>query len=142
MKRVDRSALFFDEEDVRKSTGFLPRLVRIVFYALGITNEEYGRRYERYIRENNGVANRVINHLQISANRKSLNESDRHDKSLTFKLFNTVINAMGYDIECVSVRMRDRVTDEVFTFSTDMTSDDLKVFSEKEKEIGVKSFIE
>lgn len=132
MSKIDGSALVFDEEQVRTTRAFLPRLIRIIFYGLSISNNDYISRYQRFLKKLGGKETREANQ-KIVSDRKFL--QDKH--SLTFKLMNHVLIAMGLDIEAISIRTRDRITDEVRTFSTDDTVDSLKKELEKEKVIGI-----
>lgn len=131
-KQIDGTSLMFDEEQVRTTRAFLPRLIRIIFYGLAISNNDYISRYQRYLKASGGKPTRESNQ-KLASDRKFL--QDKH--SLTFKLMNTVLIAMGLDIECITVRVKDRITDEVRTFSTDDTVDSLKAELEKEKSIGI-----
>ena len=135
MSRINGSALMFDEEDVKTTSEFLPRLIRIIMFATGVTNDGYIMRYHRYFKSMFPTKSRKEFTQKSAADRKSLLDKSK----LTFSLMRTVLSAMGYDIECVSVRVKDRVTGEVRTFSTDDTVEDLKAFMEQEKEIGVQS---
>lgn len=135
MSKIDGSALMFDEEQVRTTRSPLPRLIRIIFYGLSITNNEYISRYQRFIRSTSGGRSTRESNQKLGSDRKFL--QDKHN--LTYKLMNSVLIAMGLDIECISVRVRDRITDEVKTFSTDDTVDSLKADLEKEKVIGIQN---
>lgn len=137
MSRINGSALMFDEEEVKNTTEFLPRLIRVIFYGLSITNDGYLDRYLRYYKDLHPDKTRKEFSQKSAADRKFL-----HDRrKLTFNLMRHVLSAMGYDIECVSVRVRDHLTGEVKTFSTDDTIDDLKSAIEKEKQVGVQSLM-
>jgi hypothetical protein len=125
----------FDEDEVKATGEFLPRLIRVVMFGLGITNDGYLDRYWRSFRSTFPGKSRKEFSQKSAADRKFLHDR----KNLTFKLMRSVLTAMGYEIECVSIRVIDRMTGEVRTFSTDDTVDDLKAYLQKEKEIGVQS---
>jgi hypothetical protein len=125
----------FDEEDVKTTSEFLPRLIRIIMFATGVTNDGYITRYHRYFKSIFPSKSRKEFTQKSAADRKSLLDKSK----LTFSLMRTVLSAMGYDIECVSIRVKDRVTGDVRTFSTDNTVEELKDFMTQEKEIGVQS---
>jgi hypothetical protein len=135
MSRINGSALMFDEEDVKTTSEFLPRLIRIIMFATGVTNDGYITRYHRYFKSIFPSKSRKEFTQKSAADRKSLLDKSK----LTFSLMRTVLSAMGYDIECVSIRVKDRVTGDVRTFSTDNTVEELKDFMAQEKEIGVQS---
>jgi len=135
MSRINGSALMFDEEEVKATREFLPRLIRVIMFGLGITNDGYLDRYYHWFRGAFPGRTRKEFSQKSAADRKFLHDRQK----LTFNLMRSVLTAMGYDIECVSVRVIDRVTGEVRTFSTDDTVDSLKEMRDKEKEIGVQS---
>lgn len=137
MSRVDGSLLMFDEEEVKETREFLPRLVRVIFYGLSITNDDYIDRYQRYYKD----LHRDKTQKEFSQRMTSYRKFLKDRKKLTFNLMQKVLSAMGYDIEGVSIRIRDRLTGEVKTFSTDNTVDDLNQIIQKEKEIGVTSLV-
>lgn len=139
MARDNPNALLFDEEDVKAATtAFLPRLIRAIFYGLQITNDGYLARYQEFFKSR--YPNRTKKELaqKSAADRKFIRQVDK----LTFNLMNHVINAMGWEIQGISVRIVDRVTGEVKTFSTDDTIEDLnrQIEAEKDKVIGMESF--
>lgn len=125
----------FDEEDIKRTSEFLPRLSRIIMFAAGITNDGYTTRYHKYFKSMFPTKSRKEFTQQSAADRKSLLDREK----LTFSRMRIILSAMGYDIEAVSIRIVDRVTGEVKTFSTDNTVEQLKEMLEQEKEIGIKS---
>jgi hypothetical protein len=133
--KLDGGALMFGEDQVRSTRAFLPRLIRIIFFGLSISNNDYISRYQRFLKASSGGKTTRESNQKIASDRKFL--QDKHN--LTFKLMNHVLIAMGLDIEAISVRTRDRITDEVRTFSTDDTVDSLKKALEKENTIGITS---
>lgn len=137
MSRINGSALMFDEEEVKATTEYLPRLIRVIFFGLSITNDGYLERYYRYYKDLHRDKTRKEFSQKSAADRKFL--LDR--RKLTFNLMRNVLSAMGYDIECVSVRVKDRLTGELRTFSTDDTTEELKALLEQERQIGVQSLV-
>jgi hypothetical protein len=133
--KLDGGALMFGEDQVRTTRAFLPRLIRIIFFGLSISNNDYLSRYHRFLKASSGGKSTRELNQKIASDRKFL--QDKHN--LTFKLMNHVLIAMGLDIEAISIRTRDRITEEVRTFSTDDTVDSLKKELEKENTIGITS---
>jgi hypothetical protein len=125
----------FEEEDVRSvSSPDLPRLVRVIFHGLQITNDGYLKRYAHHNLENNNTNKTQKEHSQkAAADRKFLLDP----RKLTINMMRNVLIAMGYDIEAISIRLRDRMSGEELTFSTDDTIDDLKKRLETSQEIGI-----
>lgn len=127
----------FDEDEVKSTTELLPRLVRIIFYGQSITNDNYLERYLKYFKGTFLDKDRKAFSQKSTADRKFLKDP----KKLTFNLMRNSLMAMGYDIECVSIRVRDKLTGEVKVYSTDDTVESLKAELDKEKEIGVQSLM-
>jgi hypothetical protein len=135
MTKISGSTLMFDEEEVKKTTEFLPRLIRVIFYYFGITNDSYLDRYRDFFCRMFPDKSRKEFSQKSVADRKVL--LDR--KQLTIKMLLNVLSAMGYDTEAVSIRIRDRLTGEVKEFSTDDTVEKIKSMLEQEREIGIQS---
>lgn len=136
MSKLTGSALMFDEDEVKATAEIgLPRLIRIAFFGLSITNEGYLDRYYHYYRDIYRDKTKKEFSQKAAADRKFL--LDR--RKLTFNMLRNVLSAMGYDLECVSIRVRDRLTADVKIFSTDDSVEDLKKALEKENQIGVDS---
>lgn len=135
MSKIDTAALMFNEEDVKSTVSLIPKLIRIAFYGLTITNEGYLARYLHSYMGAHPDASRKEFSQKAAADRKCLMEP----KKLTFNMASTLMSAMGYDIETVQITVRDRLFGESRTFSTDMTIDQLKQMLEKEKEVGIGS---
>lgn len=133
MSRLTGSELMFDEEEVRTTDKLLPRLIRVIFFGLSITNMGYLDRYYHYFREKYRDKTRKEFSQKAAADRKFL--LDR--RKLTFNMLTSVLSAMGYEVECVSVRIKDVLTNEVKTFSTDDTVEELKEMVEKAKQVGI-----
>ncbi len=133
MSKHDGSALMFDEEEVRSTSEFLPRLIRVIFFGLSISNDDYLYKYYQYFRDVNPSKSKKEFSQEAASNRKFILQR----KKLTFNLMRRILSAMGYDIECVSIRLKDRVTGDIRVFSTDDTIEDLQKIISKEKEIGV-----
>ena len=91
----------------------------------------------RYLRETRRDRTPKENATKASADRKTLIENA---DSITFKMMSGALEAMGLDIEAVSIRLKDRITGEVHVFSTDDTVDDLRKYIAREKSIGIDSF--
>ena len=126
----------FDEDEIKATTEpSLPRLIRIAFFGLSITNDSYIQRYFHYYRDMYRDKTRKEFSQKVGADRKFL--LDR--RKLTFNMMRSVLSAMGYDVECVSIRVRDRLTGDSRTFSTDDSVEELKRIKEKENEIGIQS---
>jgi hypothetical protein len=138
MSRAVGTSLMFDEESIRGTTELLPRLVRILFYAFGITNESYLVRYNRYFKDMFPEKSQKDLNQQATSHRKVLLESRR---KLTFNMLRGVMFAMGYSIEEVSVRVRNQLTGEERVFSTDDTVESLKKQLDTEREVGVQSIM-
>lgn len=134
MSKKNGAALMFDEEAVRGNADYLPRLIRIIFYGNAITNDGYIARYWRYFKVLGGKTRKMFTQ-DTSADRKVLLDRDK----LTFNKMRHVLTAMGYDIECVSIRIKDRMSGEVRTFSTDDTVEQLKEYLERDRQIGIQS---
>jgi hypothetical protein len=127
----------FGEDDVKKTHTLLPRLLRIIFFKIGITNSEYLERYRRYFQEQfPGKTRKEFSQKSVS-DRKALMDKEK----ITFRLLQDIIEAMGMSVESVSLRLRDKLTGELLDFSTDMTVEEIKAELEKEKEIGVPGLI-
>lgn len=137
MAKFKGSSLIFDEDDVRRAGEPLPRLIRIIFYAMDITVDKYMDRYLRFLRETRRDRTPKENATKAAADRKTLIESEN---SVTFKMMNGALQGMGFDIESVSVRFRDRATGEVHCFSTDDDVNSVNEFKAREKSIGLDSF--
>ncbi len=136
MSRFSTSSnLMFDEDEVKATTELLPRLVRIFFFGMQITNDEYLRRYYLDYREKHRDRTRKEFSQKAAADRKFL--YDR--RKLTFGMMRSVMSAMGYDIEAVSIRARDRLTGDIRNFSTDDTVESLKDIISKDREVGVQT---
>lgn len=135
MSRLTGSDLMFDEEEVRTTDKLLPRLIRVIFFGLSITNTGYLERYYHYFREKYRDKTRKEFSQKAAADRKFLLDK----RKLTFNMLTNVLSAMGYDVESVSIRVRDVLTGEVKTFSTDDTVEALKEMVEKEKSVGIQT---
>lgn len=135
MPRINGAALFFDEEEVKETTALLPRLIRVFMFGLGITNDGYLERYWRYFRDTNRDKTRKIFSQKATTDRKFLADKTK----VTFSLMSHAVEAMGYDIEAVSMRVRDRTTGEVMEFSTDDTAEELKEKRERKNSSGIQS---
>lgn len=135
MSRVNGSALMFNEEDIESTTEFLPRLIRVVFYGLGITNNGYLERFYHYFQEIHRDKTRKEFSQKAAADRKFLLDP----RKLTFNMMTGDIAAMGWNMKSVSIEIQDRLTGEVKTFSTNMTVDDLKDLVARDNEVGVQS---
>jgi hypothetical protein len=125
----------FDEEDVRNvREPMLPRLIRIIFFGNGITNEEYLLRYNHYFREfGSGNKTQKEHSQKAAADRKFLLDH----RKLTINMMRSVLSAMGWEIEAISVRLSDRLTGETREFSTDDTVEKLKAELERSRQIGI-----
>ena len=137
MSRVNGSPLMFNEEEVR-TTGrayLLPRLIRIIFYGLQITNDSYLNKYWDYYQMVNPGKTRKDFSFKSAADRDGI----RQKTKLTFNMMSTVIRAMGWEIDAVDVRLRNVLTGETKEFSTDMTVADLDAMVAKDQEIGITS---
>ena len=137
MSKVTGSSLMFDEEEVKNTYESLPRLVRIIFYGLGITNDAYLDRYSHYFRQAHPDRNRKEFSQKAAADRKFL--LDR--RKLTFNMMRNVLTAMGFDIVSVSMDVRDKLTGEVKTFSTDDSIDELRERAAKARDDGLGSIL-
>jgi len=141
MTKVRGSSLFFDEDDItsnRSTIAALPRLLRIIFYAFGITNEGYLRRWSHYYQRE--VPNGSPKDFQMKSGsmRKALIESRTN---LTYKAFSAAMTVMGFSIEGVSVRLKNLNTGETRTFSTDDTLEDIEQVTDRDRPVGVQSII-
>ncbi len=135
MGRLSGNNPMFDEEDIRRVTDpGLPRLARQIFFGESITNEGYLSRYNNYHRGlNQGDKTQKEYSQKAAADRKTLNDP----RKLTFNMLRSVLVAMGYDIESVSVRLHNQMTGETRTYSTDDTIEDLLKIREADSAIGV-----
>jgi hypothetical protein len=138
MSRAAGSSLMFDEESIRSTTEHLPRLIRIIFYAFGITNEGYLRRYYQYFQDLYPEKSFKEFNQQATSHRKVLLESKR---KLTFNMLRTTLNAMGYDIDSVQVHVTNKLNGEKRVFSTEDTVETINEVLKKEKVVGVTSII-
>lgn len=127
----------FDEDEVRATTELLPRLIRVVFYGLSVTNESYLHQYFHYFRSLFPDKTRKEFIQKAAADRKFL--LDR--RKLTFNMLRNVLAAMGYDVESISIDVRDRLTGDLKTFSTNDTVEKLKEAAERDREVGIQSII-
>lgn len=137
MARRAGSALMFDEDDVRNTTSFLPRLIRMLFYTKRITNETFIQNYKDFFRNHAHKLSRKAFTQQASSDRGSL--LDEH--SLTFKKMDSVSRTMGFDIKEVSMVFVDRLTGEELRISTDDTVESLDERYSKPTEFGVTSIM-
>jgi len=135
MGRISGTKLMFDDDDVRNTRDpGLPRLIRVVFRGLGITNEGYLARYHHHFRELNQEGRTQKEHSQkAAADRKFLLDP----RKLTINMMRSVLVAMGFDIEAIDIRVRNRLTGETHTFSTDDTVEKLQQKLQASQEIGV-----
>lgn len=135
MAKINGAGLMFNEESVKKTTEFLPRLARIIFYYYGITNDNYLDRYKDYwLRVFPGKTRKEFSQKSV-ADRKVLLDPTQ----MTMKMLRNILQAMGFDLESVSIKVKDRLTGEVKEFSTDDTIEKLKSMMDEEKEIGIGS---
>jgi hypothetical protein len=126
----------FDENEVKSTPDpAFPRLIRNIFFGLSISNDNYLERYYHYYRDRFRDKTRKEFSQKAAADRKFL--LDR--RKLTYNMFRSVMEAMGYNVECISVRIRDNLTGEVRTFSTDDSVEKLSALVEQEKEVGLSS---
>lgn len=137
MTRVEGSRLMFDENQVRTTRALIPRLIRIIFFGFSITNNDYIARYQHHNRVMYGNKPARDASQKMISDRKSM----QNKNSLTFKMFSAVLTAMGLDIEAITVRLRDRVTGDTRTFSTDDTVDTIIANMAKEKTTGFDSLL-
>lgn len=127
----------FDEEDVKSTYEHLPRLIRIIFFSLGITNEDYLRRYRDYYRYMFPDKGRKELAQKSTADRKVLQDKTK----LTFSMMHGIMTAMGYEIDSVTVVIREKMTGETKVFSTSDTVEMLKQNIENDNVIGVQSLV-
>jgi uncharacterized protein YneF (UPF0154 family) len=135
MAKIDTAALMFSVEDVKSTTSLLPRLIRNVFFGLRITNEGYLARYLHDYLGKNPDRSRKEFSQKAAADRKVLMEQRR----ITFNMIETILSAMGYNIEVVQIQVRDRLMGETKTFSTDMSIEQLMDMINREQEVGIDS---
>ena len=131
MSRNDPSRLFFGKEDVISTSVIIPRLIRAIFYGLGITNDTFNMCYRKFFGElYHGDVDRVGS--KISADRGTISDKNK----LTFVMFHTTLRALGYDIRSCSVTIVHRETDKEYTFST---TDSVEVLDKIVKENDIMS---
>ena len=130
MVKPNGYALFFDSEDVRRTTAKLPRLIRIIFYSLGLTNDDFNRLYGR-AELMSGID---VDLDKLKANATTYRTTIRDSQKLTYSMMTSVLRSMGYETEAVSIRLRDMVTGQVMTFSTDETVDSIEETIRKKRE--------
>ena len=128
------SSPVFEGDEIRYTRYLLPRLIRVIFYRMGITNTDYLARYIRYAREKNPVPSDKEHETAGRADRRAIKEP-----KLTFSKMQHVMSMMGCDIECISVRLRERSTGQIRLFSTDESLEDLNVQIAKERDITLDS---
>lgn len=137
MTRITGNSLMFDEEEVKATTAHLPRLIRVIFYGLGITNEGYLERYRHYFRAMFPDKNKKEFSQKSTADRKFLMER----RKLTFNMVQGIMLAMGYDVESVTIKLRDKLSGEIKTFSTEDTVESLKKALEKGNDGSIDSLM-
>ena len=121
------SSLVFTEDDVKSTRVLLMRLIRTIFFGLGITNNDYIDRYhEHQAKIHDDKSQKEIQSMAVVDRKVMIEQRD-----ITFKKLSHIAANMGYDIECVSVRLRDTLTKETIVFSTDDDIETLKLMSKK-----------
>jgi L-asparaginase/Glu-tRNA(Gln) amidotransferase subunit D len=135
MAKVNPAELVFNRDDVREANShLLVRLIRVMFYKLRITNEDHARRYLRTMKAMSRKSEKEINQDSTIARRFV-----REPGKVTYRLFSLEVLAMGYQLEEMSMRVRDRNTGQVYTFSTDMTADSIDKQQEEDEPTGLDS---
>lgn len=135
MARLNVSSFFFDDEEVKSTTRPLPRLARVIFRGLRITNEEYLRRYRHWWNGNFPDKTTKEFSQKSTSDRKFLSDPTK----LSINLFEHAMRVMGYDIKSISVVLVERLTGEEREFSTNDTVEKLNEYEEKSKDIGLNS---
>ena len=135
--KIKGSALVFDEDEVKKSTDPLMRLTRLIMYRFQITVDDFLMRYHRYFSSFAPNRDNKTAIQKSTTDRRTLISND----TVTYKMMKDVIKIMGYDITEVSIKLKDRTTNEIYEFSTTMTIDELKAALEKENKIGLESLV-
>ena len=135
MSRISGSALLIDEGELRSATRFIPKIARLFFYGLGITNDSYLERYRRFYHER--FPDRTPKELsqKATADRKVL-----LDQKMTFNMLSGLSDAMGCDITAVQVEFKDRLTGEVMIFYSNISIDEFKKQIEEKKKAQAFSF--
>lgn len=137
MAKIVGTALMFGPDDIRETTAMLPRLMRIIFYALGITNENYMKRYWDWWREHHPDQTRKEFSQKAAADRGFV--GDR--RKLTINMATGLLSAMGQEVVTISFTLKDQLTGEVRTFSTDDTVEKIDQQIADDNTIGVSSLV-
>jgi hypothetical protein len=138
MSKPNGSAPVFPEEDVKtyaSSTRFLPKLLRMIFFRFGITNDGYMERYWKWWSSAHYGQPRKECHSQAGQIRNFIKGREK----LTYNMVSGVLRAMGYEITEVRFTIIDRVTRETYEFSTNDSVDELKEQIAKENAVGIDS---
>jgi hypothetical protein len=136
-RKNDPSRLVFDEQDIRSTStrALLPLLIRIFMFRHQITNDQYLERYERAYNAAVPEHTRKEFTQKAQSDRKAMVEQQK----ITFNLLNTIIQAMGFKIEAVSIRVSSKMSGKEWTVSTDDSIEDLKSKIAEDIEINVQS---
>lgn len=134
MAKNDGSAPFFDADEVMSiaNDAILPRLVRVIFYGLRITNDKFHDKYHEFYRHIFGD-----NPEKISTKRSADKRALLDRKKLTFTMLHSALRALEYDTIGATVTIRHRVTGKQYTFSTTDTIEHLNEIIKKEDELDV-----
>jgi uncharacterized protein (UPF0305 family) len=94
MVKINGEALMFTQGDVDTNYTTLPRILREIFVSENITNNEYIRRYEKYLKDQIPDMSEKRIFQKIASDRKFL--QDKHNLSLKF--FENILKAMGLTV--------------------------------------------
>lgn len=119
----------------RKSPGNLSTLLRGVLRALGITAEEFQKRYREKYSKLDKVEGRNSS-SKISAFKLAIKNNK---KPVSFYIFETIMRVIGYRVTVIRVTLEERITKEIKSYATDLSAEDLDAIREKQMTVGISS---
>lgn len=132
MARLPPHELMIKAADVKKTTAPIPRLIHIILYALRITNDQFAALYTDFDKPSEKKSSV---HPRLGASRAAM--SNKH--SATFYMFMNLLGILQYDLEDITVKIRDKNTGDIKEFSYSDTIEKLDDVTEKTHAIGIDS---
>lgn len=134
MAKNNGSALMFDRSSIGLARHFMSRLLRTIFYALQITNDDFAALFWTTWQQKMPESLRK----EYSQKMGSARTTAVGDK-LTFNMVVYLIDYMGYDVKDVSMTLRHRQSGKTMEFSTADSLDDIDARILADKPSGITS---
>lgn len=112
---------FIDKDLLSRTRDHLTRLIQLILYRRGVTNDEYVHAHTEHWRRYNSGKDASM----AAGNRTHLRKILTHPgANVTWKMFNHALLVFRFDIVRISVTIRDQRTGELTTYHSDDPCDD------------------